>query len=101
MRGNGEDEGARQGHLADCAGAIATAACQAAHGVLAARGTWVADEKHLLASAGLRDVDGVLAGLTGAPAALAAAVDAAVDAAAELLGSAVAAAWPGTSAAAR
>jgi Nucleotidyltransferase domain len=50
--------------LTEAAGAIATAACQAAHAVLAATGQWVINEKALLARAGLRDVDEVLAGLT-------------------------------------
>ncbi len=58
---------ARHGHLADTAGAIATAACQAAHAVLAARGQWVTNEKSLLERAGLRGVDALLAGLTGEP----------------------------------
>ena len=52
-----------RGHLADCAGAIATAACATAHGVMAARGQWVTNEKTLLERAGLRAVDGVLSGL--------------------------------------
>lgn len=68
---------ASRGHLADTAGAIATAACQAAHAVLATRGQWVTDEKNLLQRAGLRGVDGVLAGLSAEPGRLLAAVDAA------------------------
>ncbi|MGP4015635.1 nucleotidyltransferase domain-containing protein [Saccharopolyspora sp. 5N708] len=51
------------GRLAETAGAIAQAACQAAHAVLAARGEWVTNEKRLLTRAGLRDVDRVIAGL--------------------------------------
>ncbi|RKN44874.1 nucleotidyltransferase domain-containing protein [Streptomyces hoynatensis] len=66
---------AARGHLADCAGAIATAACQAAHAVLAARGEWVTNEKKLLDRAGLREVDRLLAGLGPGPGALTAAVD--------------------------
>lgn len=68
---------ARRGHLADTAGAIATAACQAAHAVLAARGQWVTNEKNLLERAGLRGVDTLLAGLTAEPGRLRSAVDAA------------------------
>lgn len=55
---------APHGRLAETAGLIAQAACQAAHGVLAARGEWVTNEKRLLTRAGLRDVDRVVAGLT-------------------------------------
>ncbi|WP_052848943.1 nucleotidyltransferase domain-containing protein [Streptomyces avicenniae] len=58
------DAHAPKGHLADCAGAVATAAAQAAHAVLAAQGRWVTNEKTLLDRAGLRGVDAVLAGLT-------------------------------------
>jgi len=65
---------APRGHLADTAGAIATAARQAAHAVLAARGEWVTNEKTLVDRAGLRGVDGILAGLSAEPAALASAV---------------------------
>ena len=68
---------ARRGHLADTAGAIATAACEAAHAVLAARGQWVTNEKNLLERAGLRGVDTLLAGLTAEPGRLRTAVDAA------------------------
>jgi len=82
---------AARGRLADCAGGVATAACQAAHAVLAARGIWVTNEKELLTRAGLRGVDEVLAGLSAAPAAL----TTAVDQAAELLGRAVAEATGG------
>ncbi|AEW97381.1 MULTISPECIES: nucleotidyltransferase domain-containing protein [Streptomycetaceae] len=66
---------AARGHLTDCAGAVATAACQAAHAVLAARGRWVTNEKRLLADAGLREVDAVLAGRTATPASLTEALD--------------------------
>ncbi|MBB5152710.1 nucleotidyltransferase domain-containing protein [Saccharopolyspora phatthalungensis] len=64
---------APQGRLAETAGAIVQAACQAAHAVLAARGEWVTNEKRLLLRAGLRDIDRVIAGLT--PDSLIAAVD--------------------------
>jgi predicted nucleotidyltransferase len=66
---------AERGHLTDCAGAIATAACQAAHAVMAARGQWVTNEKTLLERAGLRTINRVLSGLTPEPEALTAAVD--------------------------
>jgi hypothetical protein len=68
---------AARGHLTDTAGAIATAACQAAHAVLAARGEWVTNEKALLDRAGLREVDTFLTALTPAPDHLLATVDAA------------------------
>jgi hypothetical protein len=66
---------AARGHLADCAGAIATAACQTAHAVLAARGQWVTNEKTLLDRAGLREIDRVLGALAPRPDALTDAVD--------------------------
>jgi predicted nucleotidyltransferase len=66
---------AERGHLADCAGAIATAACQAAHAVMAAQGQWVTNEKTLLERAGLRDIDRVLGGLAPHPEALTGAID--------------------------
>ncbi|KOV94464.1 nucleotidyltransferase domain-containing protein [Streptomyces sp. NRRL B-3648] len=68
---------APHGRLTETAGAIATAAAQAAHAVLAARGEWVTNEKRLLERAGLRDVDPVVGALRAEPAALAAAVTAA------------------------
>jgi predicted nucleotidyltransferase len=66
---------AERGHLAECAGAIATAACQTAHALLAARGQWVTNEKTLLERAGLRCVDDILGDLTPRPGALTAAID--------------------------
>ncbi|MDF3301965.1 nucleotidyltransferase domain-containing protein [Streptomyces tropicalis] len=51
------------GRLTEVAGAVATAAMQAGHAVLAARGEWVTNEKRLLDRAGLREVDGVVAAL--------------------------------------
>ncbi|WP_433171711.1 nucleotidyltransferase family protein [Actinoallomurus sp. CA-150999] len=66
---------AERGHVTDCAGAIATAACQAAHAVLAGRGEWVTNEKTLLDRADLRGVDRVIAALTPDPTALTAAID--------------------------
>jgi len=65
---------AARGHLADTAGAIGVAACQAAHAVLAARGEWITNDKTLLDRAGLRGMDEILAGLTAEPESLAGAV---------------------------
>ncbi|MFI9765456.1 nucleotidyltransferase domain-containing protein [Streptomyces sp. NPDC052415] len=55
------------GRLTEIAGALATAAVQTGHGVLAARGEWVTNEKRLLERAGLRPMDDVLASLGAAP----------------------------------
>jgi hypothetical protein len=66
---------AASGHLTDTAGAIATAGCQAAHAVLAARGQWITNEKTLLGRAGLREIDAILAGLVPEPGPLRTAVD--------------------------
>jgi hypothetical protein len=63
--------------VTELAGALALAAAQTAHGVLAARGEWVTNEKRLLRRAGLRGLDEVLSVLTPDPQVLAAAVDAA------------------------
>lgn len=52
---------APRGQHTEVAGAIAVAAMQSAHAVLAARGEWVTNEKRLLERAGLRGVDGILA----------------------------------------
>ncbi|GHH73970.1 DNA polymerase subunit beta [Streptomyces sulfonofaciens] len=65
---------APRGQLTEVAGAVATAAAQSAHAVLAARGQWVTNEKTLLERAGLREVDAVIASLTGGPDALARAI---------------------------
>ena len=70
---------AEHGQLTECAGAIALAACQTAHAVLAARGEWITNEKRLLDRAGLREIDRVLSNLTPDPDQLAAAVDETVD----------------------
>ncbi|WUC37710.1 nucleotidyltransferase domain-containing protein [Streptomyces sp. NBC_00557] len=61
---------APQGRITETAGCVATAAAQAAHGVLAARGAWVTNEKRLLERAGLREIDDVMAALRGEPDAL-------------------------------
>jgi predicted nucleotidyltransferase len=58
---------APRGRLTETAGAIATAAAQAAHAVLAARGEWVTNEKRLLERAGLRRIDAVVAALRAGP----------------------------------
>ncbi|MGK5697077.1 nucleotidyltransferase domain-containing protein [Streptomyces sp. URMC 128] len=59
---------APKGAVTQVAGAIALAATQTAHAVLAARGEWVTNEKGLVARAGLREVDVLLGStLTGAP----------------------------------
>lgn len=61
---------ARHGRAAEVAGALAIAAMQTAHAVLAARGEWVTNEKRLLQRAGLRGVDTIVAGLRPDPEAL-------------------------------
>ena len=52
---------ADRGRRTEAAGALAVAATQAGHAVLAARGEWVTNEKRLLERAGLRDVDALVA----------------------------------------
>jgi hypothetical protein len=54
---------AARGKLAETAGTIAVASCQAAHAVLAASGQWVTNEKELVDRAGLRSLDRILASL--------------------------------------
>jgi predicted nucleotidyltransferase len=53
---------AERGLLAETVGAVGTATCMAAHAVLAGRGEWVTNEKRLVDRAGLRGIDGILAG---------------------------------------
>lgn len=53
--------------LTETAGAVATAAVQMGHSVLAARGEWVTNEKRLLDRAGLREADRIVESLTAAP----------------------------------
>lgn len=65
---------APRARLTEVAGALGVAAAQAGHAVLAARGEWVTNEKRLLERAGLRGVDGILAGLTADPGVLAGAL---------------------------
>ncbi|MCT9084247.1 nucleotidyltransferase domain-containing protein [Streptomyces fulvoviolaceus] len=55
------------GRLTQVAGALATAAVQAGHAVLAARGEWVTNEKRLLERAGLQDVDEIVGRLRKEP----------------------------------
>ncbi|MFI1968485.1 DNA polymerase subunit beta [Streptomyces cinnamoneus] len=57
----------RGGQATEVAGALATAAAQTAHAVLAARGEWVTNEKRLLLRAGLRGTDAIMAGLRPEP----------------------------------
>lgn len=61
---------APHGRLTEVAGALATAAAQTAHAVLAARGEWVTNEKRLLNRADLRRFDAVTQELTPEPEAL-------------------------------
>ena len=61
---------APHGRLTEVAGALATAALQAGHAVLAARGEWVTNEKRLLERAGLRRIDEVVGALRPDPDAL-------------------------------
>ncbi len=58
------------GRATEVAGALATAAMQTGHAVLAARGEWITNEKRLLERAGLRGVDTIVAGLRPEPAVL-------------------------------
>ncbi|MGW1195563.1 nucleotidyltransferase domain-containing protein [Streptomyces sp. NPDC002536] len=57
----------RRSQVTEVAGALATAALQTAHAVLAARGEWVTNEKRLLDRADLRGVDAIVAGLRPEP----------------------------------
>jgi predicted nucleotidyltransferase len=52
------------GRITEVSGALATAAMQAGHAVLAQRGEWVTNEKRLLERADLRTIDGVIASLS-------------------------------------
>ena len=75
------------GRLTEVAGAVATAAVQTGHAVLAARGEWVTNEKRLLDRAGLRGVDEVMAGVGRRPDDLAAALSRAEELFARVTGS--------------
>ena len=72
--------------VAETAGAIAVAFACTAHGVLAARGEWITNEKRLIDRAGLRQADAVLTGLQATSGSLIQAL----DEAAALIGAAVA-----------
>ncbi|WP_069166289.1 nucleotidyltransferase domain-containing protein [Nocardia altamirensis] len=61
---------ARRGQATEVAGALAVAAMQTAHAILAERGEWTTNEKRLLERAGLRDIDMILADLHPNPPAL-------------------------------
>lgn len=61
---------ARRGRPTEVAGALATAAMETAHAVLAARGEWITNEKRLLRRVGLDTVDALLPGLRPDPEAL-------------------------------
>ncbi|MEV7792385.1 nucleotidyltransferase domain-containing protein [Streptomyces sp. NPDC087512] len=65
---------APRGAVTQVAGAIALAATQTAHAVLAARGEWVTNEKGIVRLAGLDAVDPLVAGLTPEPESLTRAV---------------------------
>jgi len=58
------------GRLTQCLGLAARATSCAAHAVLATRGEWVTNEKRLIASAGLAEVDEILAEALPEPAVL-------------------------------
>ncbi|NNH72304.1 nucleotidyltransferase domain-containing protein [Nocardia uniformis] len=58
---------APRNQVTEVAGAIATAAIYTAHAILAGRGEWVLNEKRMLARAGLRKVDQIVAGLRSDP----------------------------------
>jgi len=73
--GYARDHHAPHGRLAQCAGLVAQATTHAAHAVLAARATWVTNDKTLLTSAGLRDVDEYIAQAGPEPDALGVMVD--------------------------
>jgi hypothetical protein len=63
------------GQVTQTAGALAAAVACTAHGVLAARGQWITNEKRLIDRAGLRHADAVLTGLRAVPESLIQALD--------------------------
>ncbi|MFI6869359.1 nucleotidyltransferase domain-containing protein [Nocardia sp. NPDC050406] len=65
---------APRGQATEVAGALATAAMNTAHAVLAARGEWVLNEKRMLTNAGLRDIDRIVSSLRPDPESLAHAI---------------------------
>ena len=68
---NAKNAYVQRGLLTEVAAALATAAMNTAHAVLAARGEWVINEKRLLQQAGLRGMDAIVAGLRPDPETLA------------------------------
>jgi len=52
---------AKRGYVTECAGSLARAAVCAAHGRLAERGEWALNEKGIVARAGFRELDTLLA----------------------------------------
>jgi predicted nucleotidyltransferase len=54
---------APRGQVTEVAGTLATATMQTAHAVLASRAEWVTNEKRLIARAGLRGIDAIIAEL--------------------------------------
>ncbi|MEU7144371.1 nucleotidyltransferase domain-containing protein [Nocardia sp. NPDC046473] len=58
---------AQRGQTTEVAGALAIAAMQTAHAVLAARGAWTTNEKRMLQRAGLRGIDTIVIGLHSDP----------------------------------
>ena len=72
--GYAENSYVRGGQVTEIVGALATAAMQTAHAVLAARGDWVTNEKRLLERAGLRRLDAIVTDLRPEPSALAQAI---------------------------
>ncbi|MBF6427630.1 nucleotidyltransferase domain-containing protein [Nocardia cyriacigeorgica] len=69
-----ENAYAARGQATEVAGALATAAIQTAHAVLAGRGMWVVNEKRMLNRAGLRGMDEIVGGLAADPQELRAAI---------------------------
>jgi hypothetical protein len=67
------DNHATRGAVALCSGLLAVGAGQTAHAVLAARGQWITNDKHLLLDAGLADLDHLFASLNNDPEVLVAA----------------------------
>lgn len=66
---------AERGHVTETAGAIGQAACEAGHALLAYRREWITNEKRLLERSGLREIDGILAGIGSGAESLTKAVD--------------------------
>lgn len=70
---------AERGHRLETVAAVGQATCEAAHAVMAERGSWITNEKDLIDSAGLREVEQVLDGLTADADSLTKAIDTALD----------------------